>query len=105
MRADLLLVKLGLFESRKKAQVAIQKNLVRFKRDNRWIAVKKSSDELDPQPGDEWEIETDPEFKYVSRSGLKLEGALDHFGIDVKNKIALDVGLSTGGFSDCLLSR
>lgn len=45
------------------------------------------------------------EPKYVSRAGFKLEGALDHFGIDPEGKVALDAGLSTGGFSDCLLQR
>jgi len=43
--------------------------------------------------------------KYVGRAGLKLEKALDHFGIDVSNLIVLDAGLSTGGFTDCLLQR
>lgn len=43
--------------------------------------------------------------KYVSRGGFKLEGALDHFGIQVSNKVCLDVGSSTGGFTDCLLQR
>jgi 23S rRNA (cytidine1920-2'-O)/16S rRNA (cytidine1409-2'-O)-methyltransferase len=43
--------------------------------------------------------------KYVSRAGFKLEKALDHFGIDVHNCVVLDAGLSTGGFTDCLLQR
>ena len=43
--------------------------------------------------------------KYVSRGGVKLEGALDHFRIDPDGKICLDVGASTGGFTDCLLQR
>ena len=43
--------------------------------------------------------------KFVSRGGLKLEGALDHFGIDVSGQVCLDVGSSTGGFTDCLLQR
>ncbi len=43
--------------------------------------------------------------KYVSRGGLKLEAALDHFGIDVQGRVAIDVGASTGGFTDCLLQR
>ncbi len=43
--------------------------------------------------------------KFVSRGGFKLEGALDHFGIDVPGKVCLDVGSSTGGFTDCLLQR
>lgn len=52
------------------------------------------------------EIETDvAEPKYVSRAGFKLEKALDHFNIDVKDLVALDAGISTGGFSDCLLQR
>lgn len=45
------------------------------------------------------------EPKFVSRAGFKLEKALDHFGIDVNGLVALDAGLSTGGFTDCLLSR
>lgn len=45
------------------------------------------------------------EPKYVSRAGFKLEKALDHFGIDVKDLVVLDAGLSTGGFTDCLLAR
>jgi len=47
----------------------------------------------------------DSSLKYVGRGGLKLEGALKHFEIDVQNKIALDVGASTGGFTDCLLQN
>lgn len=48
-------------------------------------------------------VKTPP--KFVSRGGFKLEGALDHFGIDVTGKICLDIGASTGGFTDCLLQR
>ena len=48
-------------------------------------------------------VKTPPRF--VSRGGLKLEGALDHFGIDVTGRVAVDVGASTGGFTDCLLQR
>jgi len=44
-------------------------------------------------------------MKYVSRGGLKLEGALEHFRLDVDGKICLDIGASTGGFTDCLLQR
>ena len=43
--------------------------------------------------------------KYVSRGGIKLEAALDHFGIDAKGRLALDIGASSGGFTDCLLQR
>ena len=55
---------------------------------------------------DDAEIALDlQEPKYVSRAGLKLEHALEHFGIDVQGKVAMDAGLSTGGFTDCLLQR
>ncbi|HKR82860.1 MAG TPA: TlyA family RNA methyltransferase [Terriglobales bacterium] len=45
------------------------------------------------------------DLKYVSRGGLKLEGALDHWGIEVTGSVCLDIGTSTGGFTDCLLQR
>ena len=45
------------------------------------------------------------DLKYVSRGGLKLERALDHWGVDVKGRVCLDIGTSTGGFADCLLQR
>ena len=50
-------------------------------------------------------IEVEKPHPYVSRGGLKLAGALDHFGIDVTGHVALDIGASTGGFTDCLLQR
>lgn len=105
MRVDQLLHQLGHFESRKKAQVAIQKNIVQLRRDGRLIAIKKSSEEFTAEPGDEWVIAADPEFQYVSRAGVKLAGALDFFKKDVSGLICLDMGLSTGGFTDCLLQR
>ncbi|MFN0118281.1 MAG: TlyA family RNA methyltransferase, partial [Elusimicrobiota bacterium] len=55
--------------------------------------------------GSDQSIEFIPSQKYVSRGGFKLEGALDHFQIDPLNKTCLDVGSSTGGFTDCLLQR
>ena len=55
---------------------------------------------------DQAEVAVDvQEPKFVSRAGFKLEKALDHFGIDVQGLIVMDAGLSTGGFTDCLLSR
>lgn len=48
---------------------------------------------------------TDADFKYASRAGLKLEGALEDFGVDVCGSVCLDVGVSNGGFTDCLLQR
>jgi len=62
------------------------------------------------KPGTKVKFEVDIEIhgednKYVSRGGLKLEAALNAFGIDPKNKIVLDVGASTGGFTDCVLQE
>lgn len=62
----------------------------------------KPGTQFNPLVSIELEIE---EPKYVSRAGFKLEAALDSFGIDVKDLVALDSGISTGGFSDCLLQR
>jgi len=56
-------------------------------------------------PADAEIVLTQEQPRFVSRAGLKLEKALDHFGIDVTDKVVLDAGLSTGGFTDCLLSR
>jgi 23S rRNA (cytidine1920-2'-O)/16S rRNA (cytidine1409-2'-O)-methyltransferase len=105
MRIDKLLFTLGLFESRKKAQVAVQKGLVSLRRNGGVIKVKKVSEDFQEQAGDEWIIEPDDEFKYVSRSGQKLEGALKEFKKSVQGLVCLDIGISTGGFTDCLLNH
>jgi len=58
------------------------------------------------QVGDDIKLKLDiEEPKYVGRAGFKLEGALEHFGVDVSGFVVLDAGLSTGGFSDCMLQR
>lgn len=96
-RADLLLVERGFFESRAKAQAAIAAGLVRAD----GATVRRASDGLAADAA----IEAEPAHPYVSRGGVKLAFALDHFGIDVTGAHALDVGSSTGGFSEVLLSR
>jgi 23S rRNA (cytidine1920-2'-O)/16S rRNA (cytidine1409-2'-O)-methyltransferase len=96
-RADRLLVDRGLFESRAKAQAAIEAGLVTA--DER--TVLKPSEQI---PTDA-ELRASPAHPYVSRGGLKLAAALDHFGFDPKNRICLDVGASTGGFTQVLLGR
>ncbi|MDQ0391689.1 TlyA family RNA methyltransferase [Labrys monachus] len=96
-RADLLLVERGFFDSRARAQAAIQAGLVTA--DGR--PVKKASEALEPDAV----IEARPAHPFVSRGGVKLDHVLDHFGIAVEGRIALDVGASTGGFSDVLLRR
>ncbi len=102
MRADQLLVERGLAATRSQAQRLIAAG-VRWRGARGWRAVAKNGDEL--PPGAEIELADDAEKRYVSRGGLKLEGALAASGIDVRGKRCLDVGQSTGGFTDCLLAH
>lgn len=97
IRIDSLLVEHGYFESREKAQRAVMAGEVRVG-DH---VAQKSSMMIDPAAA----VSVHGQAKYVGRGGDKLEGALDHFAIAVQGKIALDIGASTGGFTDCLLQR
>lgn len=103
MRADQLLVQRGLAPSRSAAQRLIASGAVRWRAPAGWTAPRKAGDEL-PE-GCELQIADDAELRWVSRGGLKLEGALDHTGIAVSGKTCLDVGQSTGGFTEVLLAR
>lgn len=96
-RADLVLVERGIFESRARARAAIEAGLVRAD----GAAVSRASDLVPPAA----EIEARPPHPYVSRAGLKLAHALDRFAIDPAGLACLDVGASTGGFTDVLLRR
>jgi 23S rRNA (cytidine1920-2'-O)/16S rRNA (cytidine1409-2'-O)-methyltransferase len=100
MRADQLLVERGLATSRSQAQRLIASG-VRWLDRETWKAVVKNGDDV-PDAA-QIELLDDAEARYVSRGGLKLEGALKASGIDVTGKLCLDVGQSTGGFTDCLL--
>ncbi|MCC5875570.1 MAG: TlyA family RNA methyltransferase [Candidatus Sumerlaeia bacterium] len=98
VRLDVLLVERGLAESRERAQRLIRAGL-----------VYTDHERLD-KPGRPVDAEISLFVKgddcpYVSRGGLKLAGALDHFGVDPAGRIVVDLGASTGGFTDCLLQR
>jgi 23S rRNA (cytidine1920-2'-O)/16S rRNA (cytidine1409-2'-O)-methyltransferase len=95
-RVDRLLVAHGLFESRARAQAAIAAGRVTAD----GIAVRKASDEISSTAV----IAAEPEHPYVSRGGVKLAAALDHFSLDVAGRLCLDVGASTGGFTEVLLA-
>jgi 23S rRNA (cytidine1920-2'-O)/16S rRNA (cytidine1409-2'-O)-methyltransferase len=96
-RADVALVEAGLFASREQARAAVLAGRVRMA----GVPLTKAGT---PVPDDVvFEVEAGPAF--VSRGGVKLAGALDTFGIDVTGAKAVDVGASTGGFTDCLLQR
>lgn len=96
-RADRLLVERGLFESRAKAQAAIEAGLVTANN----VVVRKASETVATDAA----LQASPAYPHVSRSGLKLAAALDHFGFDPRGRICLDVGASTGGFTQVLLER
>jgi 23S rRNA (cytidine1920-2'-O)/16S rRNA (cytidine1409-2'-O)-methyltransferase len=94
-RADQLLVERGLFASRAQAQAAIAAGLVTA------VVIAKPSTEIPIDAA----LHASPAHPWVSRGGVKLAAALEHSRIDVKRGVCLDVGASTGGFSDVLLAR
>ena len=96
-RLDQALVERGLCDSREKAKRAVMAGAVRINGQS----ARKPSDAVKPHD----EITLDVPEKYVSRGGLKLEHALDHFQLNTEGFTAIDLGASTGGFTDCLLQR
>ncbi len=97
-RLDVLLVNLGLAESREKAKRLIMEGLV-------YVSGQKED-----KPGQSFDIYAPIELrgnslKYVSRGGLKLEKAVQSFNIDLHGKVCMDIGASTGGFTDCMLQN
>jgi len=97
MRLDQLLVEKGLCASREQARRAVMAGDVKVGTHT----AAKPSQLLDAQAP----VGIKPKRKFVGRGALKLESALDHFKIDARSKTALDIGASTGGFTDCLLQR
>lgn len=98
IRLDIALVRRGLFATRERAQEAIGAGMVLV---GGRPATKPA---LQVSEADAIEVTGDP-VKYVGRGGLKLEGGLEHFAVDPAGRVCLDVGASTGGFTDCLLRR
>ena len=97
LRADRLLVERKLFDSRAKAQAAIEAGLVTAN----GATVRKAAEEI----ARDAELKASPAHPYVSRGGVKLAAALDHFAIDPQGLVCLDVGASTGGFTEVLVRR
>ncbi len=97
-RLDKILVDLGYFENKSKASAAILAGNVMIGTE----VITKSGYQLNPHKEYDFKIKTMP---YVSRGGFKLQKALDSFKISVVDRICLDAGASTGGFTDCLLQR
>ncbi len=96
-RADRLLVERGLFDSRARAQAAITAGLVTAD----GVVVRKPAAEISSAAV----IESAPEHPFVSRGALKLTAALVHFDLNVAGRVCLDVGASTGGFTEVLVAR
>jgi 23S rRNA (cytidine1920-2'-O)/16S rRNA (cytidine1409-2'-O)-methyltransferase len=96
-RADIVLVERGLFESRAKAQAAIAAGFVTAG----GVPVRKASEPIAADAA----IAAEPAFPWVSRGGVKLNDALDRTGLAVADHVCLDIGASTGGFTEVLLGR
>jgi 23S rRNA (cytidine1920-2'-O)/16S rRNA (cytidine1409-2'-O)-methyltransferase len=96
-RADVLLVERGLFESRARAQAAIEARLVTANDKQ----VLKASEGL---PEDAV-LQAQPAHPFVSRGGVKLSGALERYPLEIEDHVCLDVGASTGGFTEVLLAN
>ena len=96
-RADRLLVERGLFDSRAKAQAAIAAGLVSANN----VTVRKAAETISVNA----DLRARAAHPYVSRGGVKLAAALDRFGFDPQGRACLDVGASTGGFTQVLLER
>lgn len=103
MRADQLIVERGLAASRSQAQRLIAAGVRWRLAGHEWKAVAKNGEDL--RETVELELLDTAEARFVSRGGLKLDGALTRCGIDVSGQRCLDVGQSSGGFTDCLLQR
>jgi 23S rRNA (cytidine1920-2'-O)/16S rRNA (cytidine1409-2'-O)-methyltransferase len=99
-RIDAVLAERGLFPSRTAAAGAVRAGEVRVGSEDGPVALRPSQ-----LIGPEQELVVDPGPRYVSRGGIKLENALDALALDVTARDCLDVGASTGGFTDCLLKR
>ena len=100
-RIDKLLVQRGLAESRTKAQAMVMAGVVLVNEQR----IAKPSDAIPANAAIRIKGSDDPASRYVGRGGVKLEAALSQFQIDVSNLSCLDVGASTGGFTDCLLQH
>ncbi|MGO2513171.1 TlyA family RNA methyltransferase [Marinomonas polaris] len=103
LRIDLILTEQGLAKSRSQAQTFISEGRVSYKQNEKWIKVTKPSLKLSSDI--ELNVISDEADKYVSRGALKLEGALLHTKLNIEGFLVLDIGQSTGGFSDCAIQH
>jgi len=100
-RIDRLLFERGLADSRTRAQAIVMSGAVLVNNQR----INKPSELVDPEAEIRIKGADDPTSRYVGRGGVKLEAALREFAIEVQDALCLDVGASTGGFTDCLLQH
>lgn len=103
MRADQLILERGLAPTRSAARRLIDGGAAQWRGPRGWVRCAKAGEELAADA--ELRISDDAELRWASRAGLKLDAALERTRIDVKDKVCLDAGQSTGGFTDVLLAR
>lgn len=101
IRLDQLLVNMEYFDDVEQAKRAVMAREVRV--DTTYVSSAAIQIELDDNDLPKSEIFVKGQKKFVSRGGLKLQGAIEEFNLNVKEKKCLDIGSSTGGFTDCLL--
>lgn len=104
-RIDIFLVQKGYAPSRSKAQELIESGLVSLRYGAQQKQILSSNELVDEQQSPVVILQKSELEKYVSRAGVKLARALDHVKLNVDGLVILDVGISTGGFTDCLLQR
>lgn len=105
MRIDVWLVSLGLVPSRNKAQDLIENGDVEIQTAGVWKTVQQPSQKADHLTPEQVRLRSEDLLQFVSRGGLKLQSALDQLQLDARGLTVFDVGISTGGFADCLLQR
>lgn len=105
MRIDLWLVSLGLAPSRSKAQELIHHGDVEIETAGGWKVVHQPSLKASHLTKEQVRLRSADLLQFVSRGGHKLRSALDHVSLDIHDWVVFDVGISTGGFADCLLQR
>ena len=97
-RLDVLMVEKGLEQSRERAKALIMSGIV-------YVGGQKAESPGQSYPEDSGIEVRGKKLPFVSRGGLKLQKAIEYFGIDPKDKVVMDIGASTGGFTDCLLQH
>lgn len=104
-RLDQGLVEWGFVETRSKAQQLIRSGYVEVQSIRGWEVIQEPSFDISAKSQNELRVKTSPLLKFVSRGGVKLDHALEHIQLSVEAFRVLDLGQSTGGFSDCVLQR